>query len=202
MTVARAVQGNKVPMHAKASDLLLDGLTPRERDIVSGVVEGLNNQEIAKRCGVSDWHGTQSPNGDLRETRRSQQNAARRPCIEESGRTPAGGPAVTESAGPEIGIHALFRTGELSMRITIRPSTALMLAVMVLGSHAGAEAQTCLPPPSGIVGWWPANGTANDSVAGNNGQLAGDASFASAVLVKDSNWTASATTSRSLTRRR
>ena len=41
-------------MHAKASDPLLDGLTPRERDIVSGVVEGLSNQEIARRCGVSD----------------------------------------------------------------------------------------------------------------------------------------------------
>ena len=54
MTVARAEQGNKVSMHAKASDPLLDSLTPRERDIVRGVVEGLSNREIARRCGVSD----------------------------------------------------------------------------------------------------------------------------------------------------
>ena len=54
MTVARAGQGNKVSMHAKASDPLLDELTPRERDIVHGVVEGLSNQDIARRCGVSD----------------------------------------------------------------------------------------------------------------------------------------------------
>ena len=41
-------------MHAKASDPLFDGLTPRERDIVRGVVEGLSNRKIARRCRVSD----------------------------------------------------------------------------------------------------------------------------------------------------
>jgi hypothetical protein len=32
-----------------------------------------------------------------------------------------------------------------------------------------------------MVGWWPGNGNANDAVAGNNGQLAGDAAFTPAV---------------------
>ena len=32
----------------------LKHLTPRERDIVRGIVEGLSNREIATRCGVSD----------------------------------------------------------------------------------------------------------------------------------------------------
>jgi hypothetical protein len=45
-----------------------------------------------------------------------------------------------------------------------------------------AEAQTCVASPAGLVGWWPGNGTAQDSVAGNNGQLVGDATFTAAVV--------------------
>lgn len=41
-------------MTASMPDLGLNELTPRERDIVRGVVEGLSNREIAQRCGVSD----------------------------------------------------------------------------------------------------------------------------------------------------
>ena len=68
------------------------------------------------------------------------------------------------------------------MRMRIRLFASVVLAVLVLGVHDRAEAQTCVAPPAGIVGWWPANGTANDAVAGNNGQLAGDATFAPAVV--------------------
>jgi len=42
--------------------------------------------------------------------------------------------------------------------------------------HAGSAgkcpittAQTCVSPPSGLIGWWPGNGNANDIVGGNNG---------------------------------
>ena len=68
------------------------------------------------------------------------------------------------------------------MRMTIRMFTSLVLAMLVLGVYERAEAQSCVVPPAGIVGWWPANGTANDAVAGNNGQLAGDATFAPGVV--------------------
>ena len=59
-------------------------------------------------------------------------------------------------------------------------AAAAMLALHF--GHASAQSQACVPPPSGLVGWWPGNGTANDIVAGNNGQLAGDAAFAPAVV--------------------
>lgn len=54
----------------------------------------------------------------------------------------------------------------------------VLVAVMVTGAAVPATGQVCEPPPSGLVGWWPGNGTANDVIAGNNGQLAGDATFA------------------------
>jgi hypothetical protein len=37
---------------------------------------------------------------------------------------------------------------------------------------------TCDPPPSGLVGWWAAEGNANDSFGANNGTLQGGMSFA------------------------
>lgn len=68
------------------------------------------------------------------------------------------------------------------MRMTFHSFASVVLAVLVLGLHERAEAQICVAPPAGMVGWWPANGTANDAVAGNHGQLAGDAGFATAVV--------------------
>lgn len=37
---------------------------------------------------------------------------------------------------------------------------------------------SCLPPPSGLISWWPGDGNANDAVNGNNGTLQGGATFA------------------------
>ena len=69
------------------------------------------------------------------------------------------------------------------MRTSIHScASAAALFVLVLGVYGRAEGQTCVPAPAGLVGWWPGNGNANDAVAGNNGQLAGDATFASAVV--------------------
>jgi Concanavalin A-like lectin/glucanases superfamily len=69
------------------------------------------------------------------------------------------------------------------MRTFIRLfASATALAMLLLGADGRAEGQTCVPSPPGLVGWWPGNGTANDAVAGNNGQLAGDATFAQAVV--------------------
>jgi hypothetical protein len=52
----------------------------------------------------------------------------------------------------------------------------------LFGAVRFTQAQTCVPAPSGLVGWWPGNGNANDAIAGNNGQLAGDATFAQGVV--------------------
>jgi len=35
----------------------------------------------------------------------------------------------------------------------------------------------CTQPPAGMVGWWPADGNANDIINGNNGTLVGDVSY-------------------------
>jgi hypothetical protein len=41
-----------------------------------------------------------------------------------------------------------------------------------------AHAQTCVPPPSGMVSWYPGDGNANDIQGGNNGTLQNGATFA------------------------
>ena len=55
-----------------------------------------------------------------------------------------------------------------------------VLSISAVGRPAGA--QTCLPPPAGMVGWWSGNGTTADSALGNDGQLAGDATFGPAMV--------------------
>lgn len=59
---------------------------------------------------------------------------------------------------------------------------AILVVGILLAASVHATAQTCVPAPAGIVGWWPGNGSANDVIAGNDGQLAGGATFADAVV--------------------
>jgi hypothetical protein len=54
----------------------------------------------------------------------------------------------------------------------------LIVAGLLAPAAASAQGAACLPSPNGLVGWWPGNGTANDTVGANNGQLFGDAAFA------------------------
>lgn len=68
------------------------------------------------------------------------------------------------------------------MHRSLRFFASALSSVVIVGVYGQAEAQTCVPPPAGIVGWWAGNGNAHDTVSGNNGQLAGDATFASAVV--------------------
>jgi PKD repeat protein len=39
------------------------------------------------------------------------------------------------------------------------------------------QPSSCVSPPSGLVGWWPGEGNANDIVGGNNGNLVGGVTF-------------------------
>ena len=55
-------------------------------------------------------------------------------------------------------------------------TTALLLLSLVTVNHAFA--QICVPPPSGLVSWWPGEGDAKDFVGSNNGTLKGNAGFA------------------------
>ena len=52
----------------------------------------------------------------------------------------------------------------------------VLLFLFTLVSHA--LAQVCVEPPAGLVGWWPADGTADDVTGGNDGTLMGGATFA------------------------
>ena len=45
----------------------------------------------------------------------------------------------------------------------------------LLGPGVDLFAASCSPPASGIVGWWPAEGNANDLIGTNNGTLLGGA---------------------------
>ena len=65
---------------------------------------------------------------------------------------------------------------------TVRVCFAGIVAALLFAPLSHAWAQTCAAPPAGIVGWWPGNGTAADSVAGNNGQLVANATFAPGVV--------------------
>jgi len=54
-------------------------------------------------------------------------------------------------------------------------SSNAVLTVIVLGS--------CLPPPAGLIGWWPGDGNAKDIVGTNNGTLQGGATANAAGMV-------------------
>ncbi len=56
---------------------------------------------------------------------------------------------------------------------------AASLLVLVRGVEpAGADSTACTPPPSGMVSWWPGDGTANDIKGTNDGTLQNGATFA------------------------
>ena len=57
---------------------------------------------------------------------------------------------------------------------------ALAFFTLALAVATAPAATNCLAPPSGIVGWWPGNGNADDLVSGNNGTLV-DVTFTNGV---------------------
>ena len=60
-----------------------------------------------------------------------------------------------------------------------RLSSMAVLSLLISGT-AGTALSACLPPPSGLVGWWPGEGNAQDLAGTNNGSLQGGA-IASAI---------------------
>jgi len=58
-------------------------------------------------------------------------------------------------------------------KITYRTAVAVVPAALALISFvpSNTRADTCISPPSGLVGWWPGDGNANDIIGGNNGTL-------------------------------
>jgi len=58
------------------------------------------------------------------------------------------------------------------------PLARYVVACLTLAFANSASAQTCAPPASGPVAWWPGNGNTNDVVGARNGSLVGSAGFA------------------------
>jgi uncharacterized protein YpmS len=69
--------------------------------------------------------------------------------------------------------------GTIELRLK-RQWMAALLAVTWPGLSCQIEAASCTPSPTGLIGWWPGDGTANDLLGLNSGLLLGGAS-ASAV---------------------
>src|SRR5712691_8916266 len=61
-----------------------------------------------------------------------------------------------------------------------------LLAFGCLVSALSSSAATCASPPSGLVGWWPAEGNASDLIGTNNGSLIGGATASAAGMVGNS----------------
>jgi concanavalin A-like lectin/glucanase superfamily protein len=70
------------------------------------------------------------------------------------------------------------------MRKQQYPAIVLALLALICSTSTSAHAQTCVPPPAGLVGWWPGNGDAEDVVSANNGQRFGDATFAPGIVAQ------------------
>jgi hypothetical protein len=49
--------------------------------------------------------------------------------------------------------------------------------LILVGSVTGVQGQ-CVPPPTGMISWWPGDGTLNDIIGKNNGIMVGDTTFA------------------------
>jgi Concanavalin A-like lectin/glucanases superfamily len=60
------------------------------------------------------------------------------------------------------------------------PITSLFLMAITffsLTSSTVTSSQTCVPPPTNLVSWWPGDGNADDSVGANDGTLQNGATF-------------------------
>src|SRR5437867_7458767 len=55
--------------------------------------------------------------------------------------------------------------------------TLIMLTMTILTCMSARAQTNCVPPPSGLVGWWPGDGNASDIVGGNPGSLQNGATF-------------------------
>ena len=71
----------------------------------------------------------------------------------------------------------LVRPGSLPS-VVFRTSWCAAVGLSCLFSAFQAASVDCVPPPDGLVAWWPGEGTANDIAGTNNGVLLNNATFA------------------------
>ncbi|HLX68957.1 MAG TPA: hypothetical protein VKV04_04940, partial [Verrucomicrobiae bacterium] len=66
-----------------------------------------------------------------------------------------------------------------NIKTCLRLFSVSMLLMATPVTFGQSSSPSCTPPPSGLVGWWRAEGNALDSIGGNNGVITGAVSFAS-----------------------
>ncbi len=75
-----------------------------------------------------------------------------------------------------------FGDGTVYYSVAANSSSSTLIGTVVIAGQTftvieeGSPA-ACVPPPSGMVGWWPGDGNAMDVVGGNNGTLQGGATY-------------------------
>src|SRR5689334_13046068 len=59
------------------------------------------------------------------------------------------------------------------------PKVLLILTPLICGTtiQQSTFAADCVQPPSGLISWWPGEGTATDIIGSNNGVLVGNVGF-------------------------
>lgn len=64
--------------------------------------------------------------------------------------------------------------------LSVRRVASLFAGALLLGAAGGrgyAQVPVCTPPPSGMVAWWPGDGSANDIAGANNGAVVGGVTY-------------------------
>jgi hypothetical protein len=113
--------------------------------------------------------------------------------------TATGSPTLHYQWYRDAGIFLSSSTNSTLTLSNVQPSSAGTYYVVVTNNYGSATSSnavltvnvpvTCTPPPSGLVGWWKAEGNGNDSVGTNNGTLLGELSFTSGKVGQAFNFT-------------
>ena len=92
---------------------------------------------------------------------------------------------ATTSGGPYTTIASPTSTSYMDTGLVNGTTYYYVVSAVNGGGQSANSSQitavpspACVPAPSGIVGWWPADGNANDVISGDNGTLEGGATFA------------------------
>ncbi|PYK02882.1 MAG: hypothetical protein DME23_00865, partial [Verrucomicrobia bacterium] len=89
-----------------------------------------------------------------------------------------------DSAGPASPGYGpaqtfIFTATSTSSTLTFTDTSSATVAVdVVLDNVSVTPSSGCVTPPSGLVSWWPGNGSPNDLVSGNDGTLRSNAAYA------------------------
>lgn len=74
-----------------------------------------------------------------------------------------------------VGLLLLMGCGEANISSALEEETS---AVSISAAKTSSSGMACVPPPSGMVSWWPGDGNAQDIVGQNDGTLLNGATFA------------------------